>query len=117
MNYLIFQTAKFDEPVTLDFLDAELENDIKVEVWGRKKKQKKKPNYSTLLYLFFGIAALFSLLLLFFFFFVQLIFWTFGRQIRKKMIDGQTGNYTISTLVKSQDEVICVCDHVRGKGL
>ncbi|XP_017270318.1 voltage-dependent calcium channel subunit alpha-2/delta-1a isoform X2 [Kryptolebias marmoratus] len=48
-------TAKFDEPVTLDFLDAELQNDIKVE-------------------------------------------------IRREMIDGQTGNYTISTLVKSQDE-------------
>ncbi|XP_035530244.1 voltage-dependent calcium channel subunit alpha-2/delta-1a [Morone saxatilis] len=48
-------TAKFHEPVTLDFLDAELENEIKVE-------------------------------------------------IRRKMIDGQTGNYTISTLVKSQDE-------------
>ncbi|KAM9328056.1 voltage-dependent calcium channel subunit alpha-2/delta-1a [Pholidichthys leucotaenia] len=48
-------TAKFHEPVTLDFLDAELENEIKVE-------------------------------------------------IRKKMIDGYTGNYTISTLVKSQDE-------------
>uniref|UniRef100_A0A8C4IPM2 Calcium channel, voltage-dependent, alpha 2/delta subunit 1a n=1 Tax=Dicentrarchus labrax TaxID=13489 RepID=A0A8C4IPM2_DICLA len=48
-------TAKFHEPVTLDFLDAELENEIKVE-------------------------------------------------IRKQMIDGQTGNYTISTLVKSQDE-------------
>lgn len=26
------QTAKFHEPVTLDFLDAELENEIKVEV-------------------------------------------------------------------------------------
>lgn len=26
------QTAKFNEPVTLDFLDAELENNIKVEV-------------------------------------------------------------------------------------
>ncbi|CAN9508167.1 unnamed protein product [Ophioblennius macclurei] len=48
-------TTKFDEPVTLDFLDAELENDIKVE-------------------------------------------------IRKQMIDALTGNYTISTLVKSQDE-------------
>ncbi|XP_047430752.1 voltage-dependent calcium channel subunit alpha-2/delta-1a isoform X2 [Mugil cephalus] len=48
-------TAKFHEPVTLDFLDAELENDIKVE-------------------------------------------------IRKQMIDGLTGNYTISTLLKSQDE-------------
>ncbi|XP_032361095.1 voltage-dependent calcium channel subunit alpha-2/delta-1 isoform X2 [Etheostoma spectabile] len=48
-------TAKFHEPVTLDFLDAELENEIKV-------------------------------------------------QMRKKMIDGLTGNYTISTLVKSQDE-------------
>ncbi|XP_042366914.1 voltage-dependent calcium channel subunit alpha-2/delta-1a isoform X2 [Plectropomus leopardus] len=48
-------TAKFHEPVTLDFLDAELENEIKVEM-------------------------------------------------RKKMIDGLTGNYTISTLVKSQDE-------------
>ncbi|XP_037552100.1 voltage-dependent calcium channel subunit alpha-2/delta-1a [Nematolebias whitei] len=48
-------TAKFDEPVTLDFLDAELENDIKVE-------------------------------------------------IRREMIDGQTGSYMIPTLVKSQDE-------------
>ncbi|KAM4523031.1 voltage-dependent calcium channel subunit alpha-2/delta-1a [Fundulus diaphanus] len=48
-------TAKFDEPVTLDFLDAELENDIKVE-------------------------------------------------IRSKMIDAERGNYSISTLVKSQDE-------------
>ncbi|XP_038150706.1 voltage-dependent calcium channel subunit alpha-2/delta-1a isoform X2 [Cyprinodon tularosa] len=48
-------TAKFDEPVTLDFLDAELENDIKVE-------------------------------------------------IRTRMINGKTGKYTISTLVKSQDE-------------
>lgn len=49
------QTAKFNEPVTLDFLDAELESDIKVE-------------------------------------------------IRKRMIDGLTGNNTISTLVKSYDE-------------
>ncbi|XP_068573511.1 voltage-dependent calcium channel subunit alpha-2/delta-1a [Cebidichthys violaceus] len=46
-------TAKFHEP--LDFLDAELENVIKVEM-------------------------------------------------RKKMIDGQTGDYTITGLVKSQDE-------------
>uniref|UniRef100_A0A3Q3LVU5 Calcium channel, voltage-dependent, alpha 2/delta subunit 1a n=1 Tax=Mastacembelus armatus TaxID=205130 RepID=A0A3Q3LVU5_9TELE len=45
----------FHEPVTLDFLDAEIENEIKVE-------------------------------------------------LRKKMIDGLTGDYTISTLVKSQDE-------------
>uniref|UniRef100_A0A672ISY4 Voltage-dependent calcium channel subunit alpha-2/delta-1-like n=1 Tax=Salarias fasciatus TaxID=181472 RepID=A0A672ISY4_SALFA len=52
---LVNHTARFDNPVTLDFLDAELENDIKVE-------------------------------------------------IRKQMIDAQTGNYTISTLVKSQDE-------------
>nr|XP_006117207.2 voltage-dependent calcium channel subunit alpha-2/delta-1 isoform X6 [Pelodiscus sinensis] len=43
------------EPVTLDFLDAELENDIKVE-------------------------------------------------IRKKMIDGESGEKTFKTLVKSQDE-------------
>lgn len=48
-------TAKFHEPVTLDFLDAEMENDIKVEM-------------------------------------------------RRKMIDGLTGDYTIPTLVKSQDE-------------
>uniref|UniRef100_A0A8C7XVS6 Calcium voltage-gated channel auxiliary subunit alpha2delta 1 n=1 Tax=Oryzias sinensis TaxID=183150 RepID=A0A8C7XVS6_9TELE len=46
---------KFQEPVTLDFLDAELENDIKVE-------------------------------------------------IRRMMIDGETGERTIHTLVKSQDE-------------
>uniref|UniRef100_A0A8C4SZ18 Calcium channel, voltage-dependent, alpha 2/delta subunit 1a n=1 Tax=Erpetoichthys calabaricus TaxID=27687 RepID=A0A8C4SZ18_ERPCA len=49
------KNPKFQEPVTLDFLDAELENDIKVE-------------------------------------------------IRQKMIDGEKGNITISTLVKSQDE-------------
>nr|XP_043876966.1 voltage-dependent calcium channel subunit alpha-2/delta-1a isoform X2 [Solea senegalensis] len=48
-------TGKFHEPVTLDFLDAEIESEIKVE-------------------------------------------------IRKQMIDGLTGNYTIHTLVKSQDE-------------
>ncbi|XP_061662696.1 voltage-dependent calcium channel subunit alpha-2/delta-1a [Syngnathoides biaculeatus] len=48
-------TAEFHEPVTLDFLDAELENDIKVE-------------------------------------------------IRQKMIDGLTGTYPISALVKSKDE-------------
>ncbi|XP_019947679.2 voltage-dependent calcium channel subunit alpha-2/delta-1a isoform X3 [Paralichthys olivaceus] len=48
-------TAKFHEPVTLDFLDAEIENEIKVEM-------------------------------------------------RKKMIDGQRGDFTIATLVKSQDE-------------
>ncbi|XP_071357631.1 voltage-dependent calcium channel subunit alpha-2/delta-1-like isoform X2 [Trachinotus anak] len=48
-------TAKFHEPVTLDFLDAEIENEIKVE-------------------------------------------------IRKNMINGETGTRTISTLVKSQDE-------------
>ncbi|XP_072769390.1 voltage-dependent calcium channel subunit alpha-2/delta-1-like isoform X1 [Nerophis lumbriciformis] len=48
-------TAEFHEPVTLDFLDAELENEVKVE-------------------------------------------------IRRKMIDGLTGNYAISALVKSQDE-------------
>uniref|UniRef100_A0AAY4CXP0 VWFA domain-containing protein n=1 Tax=Denticeps clupeoides TaxID=299321 RepID=A0AAY4CXP0_9TELE len=46
---------KFQEPVTLDFLDAELENDIKV-------------------------------------------------QIRTMMIDGDPGEKTIETLVKSQDE-------------
>nr|XP_006117204.2 voltage-dependent calcium channel subunit alpha-2/delta-1 isoform X4 [Pelodiscus sinensis] len=49
------QNRKSQEPVTLDFLDAELENDIKVE-------------------------------------------------IRKKMIDGESGEKTFKTLVKSQDE-------------
>uniref|UniRef100_A0A3Q1ATI9 VWFA domain-containing protein n=1 Tax=Amphiprion ocellaris TaxID=80972 RepID=A0A3Q1ATI9_AMPOC len=49
------KNPKFQEPVTLDFLDAELENDIKVE-------------------------------------------------IRKMMIDGETGEQTIHTLVKTQDE-------------
>uniref|UniRef100_A0AAY4CRI7 VWFA domain-containing protein n=1 Tax=Denticeps clupeoides TaxID=299321 RepID=A0AAY4CRI7_9TELE len=48
-------TPRFTEPVTLDFLDAELENDIKV-------------------------------------------------QIRTMMIDGDPGEKTIETLVKSQDE-------------
>uniref|UniRef100_A0A8C0LCE3 Calcium voltage-gated channel auxiliary subunit alpha2delta 1 n=1 Tax=Canis lupus dingo TaxID=286419 RepID=A0A8C0LCE3_CANLU len=50
------QNPKSQEPVTLDFLDAELENDIKVE-------------------------------------------------IRNKMIDGESGEKTFRTLVKSQDEV------------
>ncbi|XP_053108701.1 voltage-dependent calcium channel subunit alpha-2/delta-1 isoform X3 [Hemicordylus capensis] len=49
------QSLKSQEPVTLDFLDAELENDIKVE-------------------------------------------------IRKKMIDAESGDRTFRTLVKSQDE-------------
>ncbi|KAL2093699.1 hypothetical protein ACEWY4_011011 [Coilia grayii] len=49
------KNPKFQEPVTLDFLDAELENPNKVE-------------------------------------------------IRKKMIDGETGEMTIETLVKSSDE-------------
>uniref|UniRef100_A0A8C4VTP4 Calcium voltage-gated channel auxiliary subunit alpha2delta 1 n=1 Tax=Gopherus evgoodei TaxID=1825980 RepID=A0A8C4VTP4_9SAUR len=49
------KNRKSQEPVTLDFLDAELENDIKVE-------------------------------------------------IRKKMIDGESGERTFKTLVKSQDE-------------
>lgn len=31
-NSIFLQTAKFTEPVTLDFLDAELENEVKVEV-------------------------------------------------------------------------------------
>lgn len=31
-NNIFLQTAKFHEPVTLDFLDAELENEVKVEV-------------------------------------------------------------------------------------
>uniref|UniRef100_A0A8C5ADD1 Calcium channel, voltage-dependent, alpha 2/delta subunit 1a n=1 Tax=Gadus morhua TaxID=8049 RepID=A0A8C5ADD1_GADMO len=50
------KNPKFQEPVTLDFLDAELEDEVKVE-------------------------------------------------IRQKMIDGETGDHMISTLVKSQDEV------------
>ncbi|KAF7224576.1 transcript variant X1 [Nothobranchius furzeri] len=49
------KNPKFQEPVTLDFLDAELENDVKVE-------------------------------------------------IRRMMIDGETGEQTINTLVKTQDE-------------
>ncbi|XP_055974553.1 voltage-dependent calcium channel subunit alpha-2/delta-1 [Sorex fumeus] len=49
------KNPKSQEPVTLDFLDAELENDIKVE-------------------------------------------------IRNKMIDGESGDKTFRTLVKSQDE-------------
>uniref|UniRef100_A0AAV2IWX2 VWFA domain-containing protein n=1 Tax=Knipowitschia caucasica TaxID=637954 RepID=A0AAV2IWX2_KNICA len=48
-------TAKFDEPVTLDFLDAEMENEVKVEM-------------------------------------------------RKNMIDGNRGKYTMTTFIKSQDE-------------
>ncbi|XP_044279354.1 voltage-dependent calcium channel subunit alpha-2/delta-1 isoform X3 [Varanus komodoensis] len=54
-NSIPLHNPKSQEPVTLDFLDAELENDIKVE-------------------------------------------------IRKKMIDGESGDRTFRTLVKSQDE-------------
>uniref|UniRef100_A0A8C5VJT4 Calcium voltage-gated channel auxiliary subunit alpha2delta 1 n=1 Tax=Microcebus murinus TaxID=30608 RepID=A0A8C5VJT4_MICMU len=53
--YIKSSNPKSQEPVTLDFLDAELENDIKVE-------------------------------------------------IRNKMIDGESGEKTFRTLVKSQDE-------------
>jgi len=37
---------------------------------------------------------------------VFIYFVLFIQQIRRKMIDGQTGSNAISTLVKSQDEVI-----------
>ena len=32
LRFVIVQNPKFQEPVTLDFLDAELEDEIKVEV-------------------------------------------------------------------------------------
>lgn len=83
------QTVKFNEPVTLDFLDAELENDIKVEVRNLTFRR-------CLVVLFQPSTNAFPL-----------------PQIRKQMIDGLTGAYTISTLVKSQDEVI---KHWRGFG-
>lgn len=35
------QTEEFNEPVTLDFLDAELENEIKVEVWEMTRPPSK----------------------------------------------------------------------------
>lgn len=34
------------------------------------------------------------------------------QQIRREMIDGQKGSYTISTLVKSQDEVNSIVEFV-----
>lgn len=40
------QTAKFNEPVTLDFLDAELENDVKVEV-GNLAVSRRRIGIST----------------------------------------------------------------------
>lgn len=83
------QTDKFNEPVTLDFLDAEMENDVKVEVgsptFGRRPL--------VLSHLFFLKKKMFETLFPL-------------PQIRKQMIDGHSGDYTISTLVKSQDEVI-----------
>lgn len=90
------QTAKFDEPVTLDFLDAELENDIKVEVWHTDLFSNLIPQTGTIRWcddMIYIFGVMFLLLL-------------FCTQMRNKMIDGKTGNYTISTLVKSQDEVI-----------
>uniref|UniRef100_A0A6Q2Y0I2 VWFA domain-containing protein n=1 Tax=Esox lucius TaxID=8010 RepID=A0A6Q2Y0I2_ESOLU len=53
------KNPNIQEPVTLDFLDAELENDVKVE-------------------------------------------------IRTNMINGETSNRTVHTLVKSQDECFCI---------
>lgn len=83
-SWTSLQTDKFNEPVTLDFLDAEMENDVKVEVgsptFGRR------PLVLSHLFFFFTLFPL--------------------PQIRKQMIDGHSGDYTISTLVKSQDEVI-----------
>lgn len=42
------QNPKFQEPVTLDFLDAELENDLKVEVCSTDEQMDDK-----MLHLFF----------------------------------------------------------------
>lgn len=36
----------------------------------------------------------------------------FVQQIRKEMIDAQTGNYAIETLVKSQDEVNLIVEFI-----
>lgn len=81
-NNIFLQTAKFNEPVTLDFLDAELEDEVKVEV----RENDLIHNFSCFLKNVSNILI--------------------DQQIRKKMISGLTGNYAISTLVKSQDEVI-----------
>lgn len=40
LNIVPLQNPKFQEPVTLDFLDAELENDIKVGVKYPAKKHQ-----------------------------------------------------------------------------
>lgn len=89
---LIFQTAKFDEPVTLDFLDAELENDIKVEVWGQKKNTKKKQLFCICC---FGIAALFSLFYFIFFLLPINFFGTFcstDKEKNDRWSDGELHN-------------------------
>lgn len=79
----LMQTTNFREPVTLDFLDAELEDENKEEVkkgtgMGDAQNQRgQEPRFSH--------------------------FWPF--QIRRSMIDGNKGHKQIRTLVKSLDEV------------
>lgn len=92
------QTAKFHEPVTLDFLDAELENDIKVEV-------RRKCDSSSLYQNQYWHDSVLIIPTNDF-----IYFWLSCQQIRKKMIDGLRGNYQIETLVKSQDEVILISE-------
>lgn len=50
------QTAKFNEPVTLDFLDAELENEIKVEV----RNLTRLVYFSTFFFFFLQFLECFS---------------------------------------------------------
>lgn len=75
------QTTNFREPVTLDFLDAELEDENKEEVrrrLGRRLgRQAQRAEEVTAL----------------------------PFQIRRSMIDGNKGHKQIRTLVKSLDEV------------
>lgn len=79
----LLQTTNFREPVTLDFLDAELEDENKEEVkrgMGMGDTQNRggqEPRPSHL--------------------------WPF--QIRRSMIDGNKGHKQIRTLLKSLDEV------------
>lgn len=40
------------------------------------------------------------------------VMFVFVQQIRKEMIDAQTGSYTIETLVKSQDEVNLIVEFI-----
>lgn len=124
------QVVDLPEPVTLDFLDAEVEDSDKEEVQTQTVTEAEMIpseqvylNYTSLSgTLKSGVmwrAATVQLYLLIHWFLLTLtvvilsvafaqwnrFLWPFLPKIRRQMIDGQAGEMTIKTLVKSMDEV------------